>query len=108
MSVPSGCTCGCALNSAALSLLRLKLTAWPPSPGPAEMPVAQPPTTCGPLSIRTSWPAPAVKPGVSLTAATAIVSVWGALVSLPPSAVPPSSWARTVTVAVPLAFAAGV
>ena len=37
-----------------------------------------------------------------------IVNVWGALVSVPPSAVPPLSTARTVTVATPTARSPGV
>jgi hypothetical protein len=37
-----------------------------------------------------------------------MVKVCGLLVSLPPSALPPSSTARTVTIAEPLASAAGV
>ena len=49
-----------------------------------------------------------VKLGASLTAVTVMVKVWVALVSTPPLAVPPSSWMLTVTVAVPLALAAGV
>jgi hypothetical protein len=43
-----------------------------------------------------------------LTGAIVIVNALGLLVSLPPAAVPPSSTARTVTVATPLASAAGV
>src|SRR5947209_4469877 len=35
-----------------------------------------------------------------------MVKVWGAEVSWPPPSMPPSSWARTVTVATPLAFGA--
>src|SRR5262245_25018140 len=46
--------------------------------------------------------------GASLTALTVIVKVCGALVSWPPLAVPPLSCRRTVTVALPFAFAAGV
>ena len=46
--------------------------------------------------------------GASLTAVTVIVNVGGAVLSTPPFAVPPSSCAVTVTVAVPFAFAAGV
>jgi hypothetical protein len=43
-----------------------------------------------------------------LTGLTTIVKACGALVSEPPFAVPPSSWAVTVTVAAPFASAAGV
>src|SRR4029079_18222843 len=46
--------------------------------------------------------------GASLTGVIVIVNVWIALVSKPPLAVPPSSWIRTLTVAVPLAFSAEV
>ena len=72
------------------------------------MPVAQPGTVCGPLSTSTTWFGPPAKLGASFTSDTSIVNVCGALVSLPPSASPPSSTASTVTVAVPLASAAGV
>ena len=70
--------------------------------------VAQPATVCAPAFSNTDWSAPPVNAGTSLTGATAIWNVCGGLVSLPPSAVPPSSTARTVTVAAPDAFAAGV
>ena len=43
-----------------------------------------------------------------MTAVIVIVNVCGADVSTPPLAVPPSSCATTVTVAVPLAFGAEV
>ena len=46
--------------------------------------------------------------GLSLTGVTVIVNVCGALASIPPLAVPPSSFARRPTVAVPFAFAASV
>src|SRR5437588_12330692 len=46
--------------------------------------------------------------GASLTGFTVIVNVSGADVSTPRLVVPPSSFKRTVTVAVPLAFGAGV
>jgi hypothetical protein len=49
-----------------------------------------------------------VKLGASFTGSTVIVNDTGALVSLPPFAVPPSSCAVTLTVAAPLASAAGV
>jgi hypothetical protein len=49
-----------------------------------------------------------VKLGTSLTAVTEMVNVCDALVSTPPFAVPPLSCSRTVTVAEPFAFAAGV
>ena len=43
-----------------------------------------------------------------MTGKTVMVNELGALVFVPPLAVPPSSWAVTVTVAMPLAFAAEV
>ena len=43
-----------------------------------------------------------------MTELTVMVKVWGAEVSLPPLAVPPLSFRVTVTLATPLAFAAGV
>ena len=46
--------------------------------------------------------------GASFTFVTLSVNVCAALVSTPPLSVPPSSCARTVTVAEPKAFAAGV
>ena len=86
-----------------------KVSVWPLSlAGPALMPVAQPATVCAPASSSTVWSAPFVKLGASLTAVTVIVKVCAALVSTPPLAVPPLSCSVTVTVAVPLALAAGV
>ncbi len=70
--------------------------------------MAQPATDCAPASSVTVWSAPLVKLGASFTAVTVIVNVCAALVSTPPLAVPPSSWILTVTVAEPLALAAGV
>ncbi len=49
-----------------------------------------------------------MKLGASFTGVTLIVKVCAALVSMPPLAVPPSSCARTVTVAEPFALRAGV
>ena len=49
-----------------------------------------------------------VSVGASFDAISVIINVCAALVATPPLAVPPVSWAITVTVAVPLAFAAGV
>src|SRR6185436_2976919 len=76
--------------------------------GPTDIPVAQPGTDCGPESSSTVWFAPLAKLGASFTGITRIVNVWSALVSWPPLAVPPLSNSRTVTVAEPKAFAAGV
>src|SRR6516225_5734194 len=96
-------------NSAALSELTRNETVCEDSfAGPGEMLVAQPATVCGPASSKTVWSAPLTKLGASFTGVTVIVNVCGALVSTPPLAVPPSSWARTVTVAHPLASGAGV
>ena len=104
--MPFEATAGCALKSALLSLLTLKVTVWPlSSAGPAEIAVAQLATLCAPASSLTVWSAPLVKLGASLTATTVMVKVCGAEVSTPPFAVPPSSCAVTVTVAVPFALA---
>ena len=105
VSVPPGLTAGWAANSELLSLLVVKAIACDDSSaGPGVMCVAQPPTVCAGSSSRTVRSAPAVNVGASLTDVMVMVNVWGALVSSPP----PSSWARTVTVAVPLASGAGV
>ena len=86
-----------------------KASVWPASSaGPAEIAVAQFATDCAGAFWSTLWSAPFTKEGASLTAATAIVKVCAALVSTPPSATPPLSCARTVTVALPFAFGAGV
>jgi hypothetical protein len=102
--VPDALTAGWAEKSALSSLVTMKSTAWPDSLGPAVMAKAQPSTDCGPASSFTASLAPLVKDGTSLMAVTVMVNVWGALVSAPP----PLSWMRTVTVALPLALAAGV
>ena len=52
-------------------------------------------------------PAGSAKLGASFTGVIVMVRVFVVL-STPPLAVPPLSWAMTVTVALPLAFAAGV
>ena len=86
-----------------------KLSVWLDSlAGPALMAVAHGLTVWAPASSSTVWSAPLVKLGASLTAVTVMVKVWVALVSTPPLAVPPLSWMLTVTVAEPLALAAGV
>jgi hypothetical protein len=72
------------------------------------MPVAHPATVRAPEFFCAVWFGPLVKLGAWLTNKTVIVNVCGALVSTPPLAVPPSSCSRTVTVADPLALAAGV
>ena len=54
VSVPSEATAGPAEKSVGLSLLSItNVTPWPPSLGPAEMPVAQPATDCAPASSST-------------------------------------------------------
>ena len=86
----------------------MKLSACPDSSGgPALMNVAQPVTVCAPASSSVVWLAPLVKLGASLTAVTVIVSIF-VVASMPPFAVPPLSLTVTVTIALPLAFAAGV
>ena len=52
-----------------------KETVWPPSFGPALIPVAQAVTVCAPASSATVWSAPLVKLGASLTPLTVIVNV---------------------------------
>ena len=66
--------------------------------------MAQPVTDCAPASSSAPWSAPLVNDGVSLTGVTEIVNVCSALVSSPPLAVPPLSFASTPIVAVPFAF----
>jgi hypothetical protein len=41
MSTPAGVSCGAALNSAVLLHTTVHVTAWPVSPGPAVMLLAQ-------------------------------------------------------------------
>ena len=72
------------------------------------MAVAQFGTDCGPASSSTFWFGPLVKVGGSFTPVTVIVNVWVGLVSWPPLAVPASSTAFTLTVAMPFWLAAGV
>jgi len=93
-----------------LSFETLKVRTWPASsaPPPGEMSVAKPGTVCAPAFSVTVWLGPMVKLGASLTGFTVMVKFCGALVSLPPLAVPPSSDSVTVMVALPLALAAGV
>ncbi len=106
---PAALTAGWALNSALLSLVTVKPTVWPDSfDGPLLMAVAQPLTVAAPESSNTVWSAPLVNDGASLTGWMVIVKVVFALASLPPLAVPPSSWIRIVTVDEPNALAAGV
>src|SRR3954469_23596480 len=100
---------GCTENSALLLLLTMKFSAWPlSSAGPPLISVAHAVTVCAPLSWVADWLAPLVKLGASLTAVTVTVKVCVALVSMPPLATPPLSCSCTVTVAEPLALAAGV
>src|SRR5207237_88126 len=107
VKVPLLSTAGPLRNSAGLLVVTTKLTVWPDSlGGPAEMLVAQLANVFGPASSSEVTSGPLVKLGGSLTAVTVMVKVCGALVSLPPLAVPPSSLAMTVTWATPLASAA--
>lgn len=100
--MPSSATAGATAKSEPLSVVTLKLTVWPASfAGPGEMSVAQAATVWAPASSSTVWSPPGVKLGASLTAPTLTAKVCGALVSLPPLAVPPSSVATTVTMALP-------
>ena len=69
-------TVGPAVNRAALVLpVMVKLTAWPDSPGPGLMPVAQLATDCAPAEAATVWSAPLVKEGGSFTGLTVTVKV---------------------------------
>ena len=87
----------------------VKLRVCPDSSGgPAEIAVWKFGKDCGPALSSAEAEVPPAKLGASLTAVTLMTKVCGAEVSLPPLAVPPLSCARTVTVAVPFAFAAGV
>ena len=110
VSVPLGLIAGPALNIAGLLLL----TTWKvtvcaaSSAGPVLIAVAQGVTVCAVAFCNTLTSAPLTKLGASLTAVTLITKLCVALVSTPPSAVPPLSLMRTVRVAVPLALAAGV
>ncbi len=72
------------------------------------MPVAHPATLCAPASSSTVWSAPLVNDGASFTPSTVTVNVWLADSSSPPFAVPPLSRRTSVTVADPVALAAGV
>src|SRR5262249_53593012 len=76
--------------------------------GPALIAVAQPLTLCAPASSNTVWLAPLVKLGASLTEVTVMSKLCVGLWSTPPLAVPPLSVSRSVIVAEPNAFAAGV
>src|SRR5207248_1002324 len=97
---------GCTEKRLLLSLETTKVTLCDDSFGPALMPVAHA-TLCGPPSSNEVWLPPGVNDGASLTPVTLIVNVCAVEVSLPPFAVPPSSCATTVTVALPNALAAG-
>ena len=109
MSVPLLATAGPAANRPELVLpVMLNVSAWLSSGSPSSMPVAQPATVCAPAFSFTDSSAPLVNTGASLTAVTVTSKDCGALVSLPPPAVPPSSDRVRVMVAVPLALAAGV
>src|SRR5688500_880509 len=70
--------------------------------------VAQLRTVWAPEVSGTDWSGPLVKLGGSLTAVTVMRKVCGSLASSPPLAMPPVSRNCTVTVALPLALAAGL
>ncbi len=108
--MPSGSTAGATENREAFeSEVSWNDRSWPASSaGPAERSVAQPVTDCAPASSSAPWSAPFVNDGVSLTGVTEIVNVCSGLVSSPPLAVPPLSFASTPIVAVPFASGAGV
>ncbi|MPM87169.1 hypothetical protein SDC9_134263 [bioreactor metagenome] len=104
-----GSMLGCVENNALLLLVTVKLKTCPASSaGPFDRSVAQFATVCAPASSFTVTFAPAVKLGTSFTAVTVIVKVTVSAVLSPPLSVPPLSLNTTVTVALPLAFAAGV
>src|SRR5262245_51555956 len=108
-SVPADETAGPAENRLWFVLfVTTNDTVWPDSFGPALIAVAQFGTLCAPASSFTVWSAPFVKLGASFTPVTWIWNVCAGLVSLPPLAVPPSSFATSVIVAEPNAFGAGV
>src|SRR5207248_2801445 len=98
-SVPvAGSMVGCTANSSGLSADTVKVRVWPASSaGPRDMVVAQPVTLCAPASDATVTFGPPVNDGASLTGAT--VTARGVSTDSPPLSV-----ARTVSVAVPLAF----
>ena len=108
VSAPAAETAGWLLKSALLSFVTVKVTFWEPSPAPAEMAVAHPAMVWATASSSTVWSAPLVKDGASFTPVTVMVKVCVAEVSIPPLEVPPLSEMDTVTVAEPLALAAGV
>ena len=99
---------GCTENIALLLLETMKFSVCPVSFGPSEMLLMKPLTVCAPESSGADWSVPTSKLGASLTAVTAMLKVCAAEVSTPPLAVPPLSWACTVTTALPSALAASV
>ena len=107
---PFDATAGAVENSAALVLfVTTKVSVCADSlAGPALIAVAQPVWLNAPLFSSTVTSAPLVKPGASLTDVTVMTNVCVGDASTPPFAVPPLSISRSVIVAVPLAFAAGV
>jgi hypothetical protein len=76
--------------------------------GPGPIPVAHAGMVCAPPSWFTVRFGPAVIVGGSFCERTVIVKVCGALVSTPPLAVPPLSFAWMVTMATPAVSATGV
>ena len=75
--VPFEATAGTTEKSPLFVLpVMLKLRTWPDSlAGPVSRAVAQPRTVFAPLSSFTTWLAPLVKEGTSLTAVTSMVTV---------------------------------
>src|SRR5437879_10103292 len=78
VSVPFETTAGLAEKSDGLFVVTVKVTVCPDSSGgPAEMPVAQFGTLCGPASSFEVWSAPLVNDGASWTAVTTMVKWCG-------------------------------
>src|SRR4051812_49286057 len=99
---------GCEANSHGLSTETINDSFWLDSLlAPALMPVAQRAIFCVPRFFEAAWSLPLVNVGASLTGFTVIVKVCND-VSAPRLAVPPLSFRRTATVAVPYALPAGV
>jgi len=110
LSTPVGLTAGATLNKPGLLLaVMLKLSVCADSlAGPALIAVAQGLKLCAPAPTATATSGPTVKLGTSFTESTLMVKLCGALVSMPPLAVPPLSCRVSVIVATPKASAAGV
>ena len=93
---------GATLKSEGLSLVTERpLMVWLDSLAGPVVTVAKPTLAAALSSSTTTLFVAKAMAGVSFTGVTVTVKVWGALVSTPPLAVPPSSCAMTVTVAEP-------